>query len=66
MKSTIKPYDYRMPFLVKSSWLIYANSQADTIGCYATGLNNKYNGFNFQITYDNQNLMLPVDVFIYK
>lgn len=51
-----------MPFLVKSVDLTYAYSQTDIVGCYATGLNNKYNGANFQVTYDATNVMLRTDV----
>lgn len=62
----IIPYGYRLPFLVNSSGLTYANSQADIIGCFAMGLNNKYNGCNMKYTYaDAKTPMMPcIPIFI--
>lgn len=57
VKSVCTPYGYRLPFLVKGSGLTYANSQADIIGCYGYGLNNKFNGLNVRYTYDANNPM---------
>lgn len=62
VKTKIIPYGYRLPFLIKASGLTYANAQADLIGCYGFGLNNKYNGSNFIMSYDTTQSTKPVGV----
>lgn len=57
--TVIIPMGFRTPFITNSAGINSVNSNLFVQGIYAHGLNNKYNGCNFEIGTDVSNPMIP-------